>query len=210
MVLLMLVFMGGGSSAAEDDKQLIKKMEEVLLGLRDYEMTMKSKTYRKIQKKNKNARNELMGLMSEEFKNNDGKAIKDPGGLQLRRRDNRLRKWVSQTRSLKIRSHGSSGGGVQENEHFKYRVHYAFAKDSLIKGTIMFIPGNKLRLIYDYRGKRESRFLKWKDRGDHIVVESKSVLGDIIISGQPNSDKVGITIRWGGELKHKVMDGIVR
>lgn len=208
--ILLVVFCLSVSRSAADDKKLIKSMERLLEEMRNDEVKLKSKAFRKIQKKQKDARNDIMDLMfdgdgDERFTNSRGS---DLG--HLRSREKRLRRWVSQTRLLRVKAHTRPADEENVHEQFKYRVHYAFEKESLIKGRVLFLPRSKVRLTYQYKGKKETKFLSWEDHGDHITIDTKSKLGHVFISGRPNSDKGVIIIRWGGELKHRLTDGVAQ
>ena len=95
---------------------------------------------------------------------------------------------------------------ASNNLFFNYRTEYFFDEKGIIKGKFIFMPNEKVRVIYSYKDKQESKFWDWKDMGDHIQVKADESLGTIIISEQPNSNLKSLLIRWGGELIHKLTD----
>lgn len=95
---------------------------------------------------------------------------------------------------------------AKHNQYFSFNKNYFFDEQEVIRGKFIFMSNGKLRALYNYQGKQESRIWNWEDKGDHIVVEAGKILGPIIISERPSTKLSGLLIRWGGELANKLTD----
>lgn len=95
---------------------------------------------------------------------------------------------------------------ANHNQYFSFNKNYFFDEEEVIRGKFIFMSNGKVRALYNYQGKQESRIWNWEDKGDHIVVEAGKILGPIIISERPSTKLSGVLIRWGGELTNKLTD----
>ncbi len=94
----------------------------------------------------------------------------------------------------------------QKSNHFKFNTSYKFNDEGLIQGKMIFMPNQKVKINYSYKGKETSEDSDWKDMGDHVLIQSNSILGETIISTSPSSNQKSLLIRWGGELTNKLTD----
>lgn len=92
----------------------------------------------------------------------------------------------------------------KHNQYFEYRKSYAFEEKGFIRGKLIFMPDQKVRVIFNYEGKDASEVWDWKDMGDHVQISAGSTLGTIIISERPKSNLKSLLIRWGGQLTNKI------
>lgn len=94
----------------------------------------------------------------------------------------------------------------KEIMHFKYNTSYLFNEEGLISGEFIFMPNQKVKIQYKYKGKDENVTVDWKDMGDHVQVEANSLMGQILISSKPDSNQKSLFVRWGGEMTNKISD----
>jgi hypothetical protein len=94
----------------------------------------------------------------------------------------------------------------KEIMHFKYNTSYLFNEEGLISGEFIFMPNQKVKIQYKYKGKDENVTVDWKDMGDHVQVEANSLMGQILISTKPDSNQKSLFVRWGGEMTNKISD----
>lgn len=92
------------------------------------------------------------------------------------------------------------------NQHVLFNTNYLFNRKELIYGKLNFMPNQKVNISYNYKGKNKTELADWKDMGDHVQVNAGDLVGQILISTNPSSNKKNLLIRWGGELTNKLTE----
>lgn len=200
-IFITLFFIGGlalPSHAQRDmaegmkSKALVDEMKEEVIELRE-------KTKKDLNEKRERAIEELEKLQEAYQSANK----KDVASL-IAKEINQLKRKMG--KPVKNNAIAREAREASNNQYFKYHTDYFFDEKGIIKGKLIFMPNQKVRVIYSYKGKEENKFWDWKDMGDHIQINGEAPLGTIIISEQPSSNLKSLLIRWGGELTHKLTD----
>ncbi len=207
--LLPLLLLAGASGSslvlAQGDLETGMKSKELVDEMKKQEIELRAETQKKIARKRERAIEDLeklrrlyKSLSKKSEENSIEEEIKilkkkmttpEDGKSDTRDRDNKPEREDS------------------ENQYFEYRTSYLFDEKGIISGKFIFMPNQKVRIIYKYKGKETSEFWDWKDMGDHVQISAGLPLGKIIISESPKSNLKSLLIRWGGELTNKLTDG---
>lgn len=217
--LFLLVGVAGSSiGLAEDDLEVGKKSKELVDEMKQKESEMRAQTEKKIAWKRERALEDLE-KMRRFYKSLDKETEEESIEIEIKLL---RKKMTTPAEGRQVAPEIRPDGGDRErrpdrenkpdrsdskNKFFKYRTSYIFDEKGIISGKFIFMPTQKVRIIYNYKGKDASAFLDWKDMGDHVQVNGDSTLGTIIISESPSSNLKSLLIRWGGELTNKLTDG---
>ena len=204
-LFLLAGLIGISIGSANEDMEQGQKSKEMVEEMKRKEGELREETNKKIHQTRELGLNHLEKLMEQylsQNKNTEAESIaKEINVLRDKLGMPPLEKLEKPVAKDDVKS-----GNDKENQHFIYNTNYRFNEDGFIKGTFTFMQNQKVRINYNHKGKEVSEFPDWKDMGDHVQINANNLMGQILISTSPSSNKKSLIVRWGGELANKLSD----